>query len=58
MSRTVVILVSVALGLLCLAALDDITTGSEPGYLLEWIVVAATAVWLGGLAAWRWRPEA
>ncbi len=50
-------LVSVALGLLCLAALDDITTGSEPGHGLEWSVVTLTACWLAGLAWWRRRPS-
>lgn len=49
MSRPSVILVSLALGLLCWAALDDITTGSEPGLALEWTVVALTAAWFGGL---------
>jgi hypothetical protein len=57
MSKTLVILVSIALGLLCWAALDDITTGSEPGQALEWIVVALTAAWFGGLI-WQRRTRA
>ena len=48
------ILFSLALGLLCLAALDDITTGSEPSLAMEWVIVAATAAWFAGLA-WRRR---
>jgi hypothetical protein len=50
------ILFSLALGLLCLAALDDITTGNEPSLALEWAVVVTTAVWLAGLA-WRRRSR-
>ena len=52
MGRGLVVLVSVALAVLCLLALDDITTGSEPSHALEWTMVAVTAVWFGGLP-WR-----
>jgi hypothetical protein len=40
------VLCVVALVALNWAALDDITTGSEPSYVLEWAVVFVT---LGGL---------
>ena len=52
MSRATVLLVSIVIAGLCLLALDDITTGNEPGYALEWTMVAATACWFGGLT-WR-----
>ena len=54
MSKAVIVLVSVAFALLCLLALDDITTGSEPSHALEWVMVTATAIWFGGLF-WRRR---
>ena len=54
MSRAVIVLVSIVLAALCLLALDDITTGTEPSHELEWAMVAATAIWFGGLF-WRRR---
>jgi len=48
-------LVSVAVLLLCWAALDDITTGTEPNHILEWTMVGVGIIWYGGLiAVWRW----
>lgn len=55
MSRVTIVIVSATLGLLALLALDDITTGSEPSFALEWLVVAATALWFAGLAWLRAR---
>ena len=52
MNRAFVTLLSFMLALLCLLALDDITTGSEPGYAQEWAMVALTACWFAGLL-WR-----
>ncbi len=51
--KALLVLVSLALGLLCLAALDDITTGSEPSLAMEWAMVAATVAWFAGLARRR-----
>ena len=31
--------------LLALLALDDITTGVEPGFLMEWTMVAVASAW-------------
>ncbi len=52
MSKPLVVLVSILLGVLCLLALDDITTGREPSFVLEWVIVALTGLWFAGLA-WR-----
>lgn len=52
MSKAMIVIVSATLGLLALLALDDITTGSEPGYLLEWLMVATAALWFG-ILGWR-----
>ena len=57
MKRAAVSLLSVLLALLCLLALDDITTGSEPGYAQEWAMVASTACWFAALL-WRRRRRA
>jgi hypothetical protein len=53
MRRTLIKIVSIALLLLSLAALDDITTGDQPHFYLEWIVVWLTVVWFLGLIAAR-----
>ena len=37
---------------LALAAADDITTGSEPTLLGEWLVLAFAAVWFLAAGAW------
>ncbi|MFQ5350158.1 MAG: hypothetical protein ACE5EG_06935 [Thermoanaerobaculia bacterium] len=55
MRRAAVILVSAIVAVLCLLALDDITTGGEPSHALEWTIVAATVAWFGSLFWWRRR---
>lgn len=53
--RALTWLISIAVLLLCWAALDDITTGTEPSHVLEWAMVGAGIIWYGGLIiAWRW----
>lgn len=37
---------------LALAAADDITTGSEPTFLGEWLMLAFAAVWFLAAGAW------
>ena len=55
MKRVAIFLVSCAVLLLCLAALDDITTGTEPNHILEWMMVGAGVIWFGGwIILWRW----
>lgn len=46
-------LVSAALIPLMWAALDDITTGSEPSHRLEWTLVALGLAWFLGLMVLR-----
>ncbi len=48
--KTILVLVSVGLAALAYAALDDITTGSEPSFVLEWSIVGVAAVWFSVLA--------
>lgn len=50
MKKTAIWITSVVLLALCWLALDDITTGSEPSFLMEWLMVAGTALWFGILA--------
>ena len=38
-------LITGLVGLLALLALDDITTGKEPSFLLEWLTVVLAFVW-------------
>ena len=38
-----------------LAALDDITTGTEPDFLAEWVMVWLAAAWFAGGLAWMWK---
>jgi len=45
MKRAAIFTISIALLLLSWAALDDITTGTEPSLVLEWIVVSLTFAW-------------
>ena len=55
MKRVSTNLVSIVVLLLCWAALDDITTGSEPNHVLEWTMVGVGIIWYVGLiAVWRW----
>ncbi len=51
MKRFVLSGISVALLALTYAALDDITTGREPSFALEWSMVVAAAIWFMALAA-------
>ena len=50
-------IVTVGFLLLSFAALDDITTGRQPSFVLEWAMVAATAMYLMALL-WRRRQSA
>ena len=40
---------------LALAALDDITTGVEPHFVGEWVMVALAALWFAGGGSWLWQ---
>lgn len=51
------IAVSCVVGLLALAAADDVTTGSEPGFLLEWLFLGLAAVWFLAFGAWARRQR-
>ncbi len=53
MKRFLTFTISIILLVLCYAALDDITTGNQPHYVLEWIFVSLTLVWFVGLIAFR-----
>lgn len=53
--RVTIVMTTAALLVACFAALDDITTGNEPGLVLEWVAVAITASWCAGLLAVRVR---
>ena len=44
--------VSCVVAVLALAAADDITTGSQPTFLAEWIMLAFAAVWFVAVGAW------
>jgi hypothetical protein len=44
-------LVTCLVALLVLAALDDITTGVEPSFLLEWLMVAFASGWFLAVGA-------
>ena len=44
--------VSCVVAALPFAAAEDITTGSEPGFLLEWLMMAFAAVWFLAAGAW------
>ena len=47
--------VTCLLALLALLALDDITTGVEPSFLLEWLMVAFASVWFLAVGARTWK---
>ncbi|MDH3253514.1 MAG: hypothetical protein OEM62_00855 [Acidobacteriota bacterium] len=53
MKRLVIVIVSLALLASTWAALDDITTGHEPSFALEWTMVAVTGCWFAGLVVFR-----
>lgn len=56
MKRGLIYLVSVVVLFLCWAALDDITTGNQPDFVLEWLMVGGAIIWFGGLILlWRWK---
>ncbi len=55
MKRSWSIFISVVLLLLSWAALDDITTGNEAKYHLEWMFISLTIAWFGGILAARIR---
>jgi len=38
--------VTCLVALLALLALDDITTGVEPSFVVEWLMVGCASVWL------------
>ena len=43
---------------LALAAADDLTTGSEPTFLGEWLMLAFAAAWFLAVGAWVRRQRA
>ena len=47
----------VALVLLNWAALDDITTGNEPNFIVEYTVVSGSVLLLAAWVALRWRRK-
>ena len=51
MKRAAIFTISIILLVLCYAALDDITTGTEPSHVLEWMFVSLTIAWFIGLFA-------
>ena len=51
MKRAAIFTISIILLVLSYAALDDITTGNQPHYVLEWMFVSLTLVWFVGLIA-------
>ena len=51
MKRLLTFTISVILLALCYAALDDITTGNQQHYYMEWMFVSLTLVWFVGLIA-------
>ncbi|MGB5343855.1 MAG: hypothetical protein WBN87_10825 [Thermoanaerobaculia bacterium] len=53
MKRFLTITISIALLVLCYAALDDITTEDEPSHVLEWMFVWLTVAWFVGLLVAR-----
>jgi hypothetical protein len=55
MKRAIVIVVSLLFLALTWAALDDITTGSQPSFVLEWGLVVASAGWFAALLVNRRR---
>ena len=46
------LVVSCLFAALAFAAADDITTGSEPSFLGEWLMLAFVAVWFLAAGAW------
>ena len=46
--------VTCSVALLVLLALDDVTTGGEPDFLSEWLMVAFASVWFPAVGARAW----
>lgn len=46
MRNALLAIVSLVIGLLAWAALDDITTGRQPTFVLEWMMVGVAALWV------------
>jgi hypothetical protein len=57
MRKTFLVLISLGLAALAYAALDDITTGSEASFVLEWSIVAIAALWFSALGVSSFRPR-
>ena len=55
MRRWLIVLATVGLLALSFAALDDITTGNEPNFYAEYVVVTITVLWCAVLIAARLR---
>ena len=56
MRITTLLAVSLAILALAYAALDDITTGRQPSFVLEWVMVAVALVWFAAMPVlWRRR---
>ncbi len=54
MKTGLLVFISLVALALAWAALDDITTGSEPSFGLEWTMVGAAILWLAFVVAiWR-----
>jgi hypothetical protein len=53
MKRRLLVVISIALLVLCWAALDEITTGNQPDHVWEWMCVLLTVVWFAGLGVAR-----
>lgn len=47
--------VTCLVALLALLALDDITTGVEPSFVMEWLMVAFASAWFLAVGARTWR---
>lgn len=53
MKRFLLITFSIILIAVSWLALDDITTGDQPHFVFEWIVVFTSIAWFAGLIAFR-----
>ena len=47
--------VTCLVALLALLALDDITTGVEPSFVMEWLMVAFVTVWFLAVGVRTWK---
>ena len=56
MRTPILLAVSLVVLALAYAALDDITTGRQPSFVLEWVMVAVALVWFAVVPVlWRRR---